>query len=113
MQAYAYRGTGHTVHPHNKCDTCSGQPRSKKTTRQRAKKEIDMGRNANRIKERAAEFEDQYNDKMIEDLNEQLADYIEGEDVLDIDPEEIMELVTAWKDKLPEIGDWCFDQVNN
>lgn len=39
MKAYAYQGTGHTVHPHNKCDICSGQPRNKKT-RQKAKKLI-------------------------------------------------------------------------
>ena len=40
MKPYAYQGTGHSVHPHNHCDICSGQPRSKKTTRQKVKKQI-------------------------------------------------------------------------
>lgn len=72
-----------------------------------------MGYNANRIKERAAEFEDQYNDTMIKELNEQLDECIKGEDVVDIDPDDIMEIVTEWKNKLPDIGDWCFTQVDN
>lgn len=40
MKPYAYQGTGHTVHPHDICKICSGQPRSNKTTRQHTKKEI-------------------------------------------------------------------------
>lgn len=41
MKPYAYTGTGHRIHPHNHCDICSGQPREKNTTRQRARKEIE------------------------------------------------------------------------
>ncbi len=40
MKAYAFQKHGATTHPHNKCEVCSGQPKSKKRTRQEAKKEI-------------------------------------------------------------------------
>ena len=40
MKAYAHAKTGHTVHPHDKCHICSGEPKSKSRTRQEVKKQI-------------------------------------------------------------------------
>ena len=40
MKPYAHRKTGHTTHPHNTCDICSGQAKSKKRTRQEVRREI-------------------------------------------------------------------------
>ena len=72
-----------------------------------------MGRHSRMIKERAAEFDDQYDETMIEELKEVLADMLDGLDPTAVSSELIEETVVEWQDRLPDINDWCFDQVNN
>jgi len=40
MQGYGHQKHGATVHPHNTCDICSGDIKSKSRTRQEVSKEI-------------------------------------------------------------------------
>ncbi len=40
MKAYAFQKHGATTHPHNTCEVCSGEPKSKSRTRQEVKKKI-------------------------------------------------------------------------
>ena len=99
-----------------------------------------MGYNTNRIKARAGEFEDQYDDAYIEALLQEISDefgeesypYTASEEMFDgMDADSIessvMEEVSAgltdqeqedymeiWYNfSFPEMGDWCFTQVDN
>ena len=91
MKPYAYQGTGHNKHPHNVCSVCSGQPRSKKTTRQHSKKEIDK-----EYKGYLYLYEDNMHDSILSNLrNSSLA-----------------EIITAFKEnKVPE--GYCLVYVND
>ena len=72
-----------------------------------------MGLNSRRLKERAAEYEDEYNSTMVYELNEILADYLDGCDVDDISAMEMHDIVEEWHSKLPEVWDWCYDMANS
>ncbi len=67
----------------------------------------------NQWKAKAEEYEDKYDDEMVEDLENQLLDYLKDMTVDEVSSEDVEELVVNWKDALPEIGQWCFDQVQS
>jgi len=72
-----------------------------------------MGYNTNRLKERAMEFEEQYDEEMIEDLIEKIKESLDGQEASGIYSTELEELITEWRDSLPDINEWCWDKVNS
>ncbi len=72
-----------------------------------------MGMNSRKIKNRAIEFEEEYNERMIEELMEQISTYVDGIDPISVSSELIEEIVVEWQDRLPDVSDWCFMMVEN
>lgn len=65
------------------------------------------------MKARAEEYEEQYDEAMIDDLRDELEVYFADIPADSINPNTIYEIVEAWNSKLPEVWDWCHDQVQS
>ncbi len=65
------------------------------------------------LKALAEEELDNYDDEMIEDLTNQLIDYLDGISIEEVDATEVYEMVEKWFIDLPEPGTWAFDKVES
>ena len=69
------------------------------------------GRYKRQIQADAEEMCEKYDEVMIDNLLEQMKDELEGMEVDDIDEDIIEEIWMNWKEKLPDRGEWCFDEA--
>lgn len=65
------------------------------------------------IKARAEEYEEQYDEAMIDDLKDAINDYLDGLSADSVSPDTIYEIVEEWNNILPDVWDWCHDQVQS
>ena len=71
------------------------------------------GRHRNILKKSAEDHLENYDKEMIDDLQNQITDYLYAQTVEDVDHEEIETIISNWKDKLPDPGEWAGDQAYN
>ncbi len=67
----------------------------------------------NELKRMAEDELDNYDDEMIEELQDQLKDYLDGISIEEVDSTEVYDLIEAWETALPDPGEWAFDKVQS
>ena len=65
------------------------------------------------IEASAEEYADKYDEVMVSDLLERLEDELTGMDVDSIDEDLMEEIWIAWKENLPDRGEWAYDEAVN
>ena len=65
------------------------------------------------LKARAEEFLTEYDEEMVEELQDRLKQYLEDRTVDDVDTLEITDIVDDWVSQLPEAYDWAYDKVQS
>ncbi len=65
------------------------------------------------LKRLAEEELDNYDNVMIEELQDQLKDYLDGISIEEVDSTEVYELIETWQAALPDPGEWSFNQVES
>ena len=65
------------------------------------------------LKARAEEFLTEYDEEMVEELQDRLKQYLEDLTVDDVDTLEITDIVDDWVSQLPEAYDWAYDKVQS
>lgn len=65
------------------------------------------------MKALAEEYEEQYDEAMIDDLKDAINDYLDGLPADTVNPDTMYEIVEAWSNALPEVWSWCHDQVQS
>ncbi len=65
------------------------------------------------LKKSAEDHFENYDREMIDDLQDQITDYLYDQTIEDVDHEDIETIIVNWKDKLPDAGQWAGEQAYN
>ncbi len=65
------------------------------------------------LKKSAEDHLENYDKEMIDDLQDQITDYLYGQTIEDVDHEDIETIIVNWKDQLPDAGQWAGEQAYN
>ena len=65
------------------------------------------GRNRCILNRSAEDWLEKYNEYMIDDLQEQISDYLSDMTVEDINTDDILDVYFKWNNHLPDPGEWA------
>ncbi len=70
-----------------------------------------MGMNSRRIKDRAIEFEEEYDEAKADQFRTELTDEMKGMEVTEMDIDFFQGFIDSFT--FQDVSDWCFTQVDN
>ena len=71
------------------------------------------GRYRNILKKSAEDHLEDYDKEMIDDLQNQITNYLYGQTVEEVSHEDIETIIVNWQDALPDAGQWAGEQAYN
>ena len=66
------------------------------------------------FKDRACDLREEYDEQMVNELLNQITDYLYNiDEVTEVSSEDVETLIVAWQDKLPDPDEWAMEESYN